>query len=537
MKKIFTFLFVFNFTLAAFAQSTVELVTDVNPGTGSSYASNFTELNGMLYFAADNGTLGNELFKTDGTLSSLVKDILAGSSSSNPNNFFAADSILFFSASDPATGNELYKTNGTSNGTILLKNINPSGHSYPRNFIKISNSVVFTADDGSGRELWVSDGTASGTIKLIDINPTGGNLFNEFRMYNNKLYFTADNGVAGKEIWVSDGTTSGTLMLKDINSGASDGSPNRYTVFNNKLYFLATTAAAGYELWVSDGTSVGTQMLIDIIPGAVGAMPLDLGVCNGKLFFSAETAAHGRELWLTDGTPSGTIMVKDIKTGTVGSYINQDGSIGQAMHCFDNKVYFSAIADTAIGNELFVSNGTTSGTGLFKEFSTGSDDSWPQVFNNFNNKMYLLGRVNSGWQLIESDGTSANTVIVAPPIATDPSPLSNGVGFIEYKGDLYFRAKFTTQGHEPWRIVGSHTAIYEHNITSSLKYFPNPASTQLFVESDNATQLYFIDILGRNAKQINISEGQQSIDISDLQEGVYFLNNEEGKCLGKIIKK
>ena len=47
----------------------------------SSDAYNLTNVNGTLFFAADDGTHGNELWKSDGTAAGtvLVKDINTGS--------------------------------------------------------------------------------------------------------------------------------------------------------------------------------------------------------------------------------------------------------------------------------------------------------------------------------------------------------------------------------------------------------------------------------------------------------------------------
>ena len=56
------------------------MVEDINPGSSDSDPSDLTNVNGELYFAADDGTHGEELWKSDGTPggTEMVKDIDLG---------------------------------------------------------------------------------------------------------------------------------------------------------------------------------------------------------------------------------------------------------------------------------------------------------------------------------------------------------------------------------------------------------------------------------------------------------------------------
>ena len=56
------------------------MVKDINPGPGSSYIYGITAVNGILYFRADDGVHGAELWRSDGTArgTRMVKDINPG---------------------------------------------------------------------------------------------------------------------------------------------------------------------------------------------------------------------------------------------------------------------------------------------------------------------------------------------------------------------------------------------------------------------------------------------------------------------------
>ena len=64
--------------------STPRLVKDIYPGGNSSYARYLTAVGNTLYFAADDGSSGYELWKSDGTTAGTVRvaDLYPGSSGS-----------------------------------------------------------------------------------------------------------------------------------------------------------------------------------------------------------------------------------------------------------------------------------------------------------------------------------------------------------------------------------------------------------------------------------------------------------------------
>src|SRR5262249_13146148 len=194
----------------------------------------FRSVNWTLFFSAWDDTHGTELWKSDGTATGtvLVKDISAGSLNgfpyiSSPCNLTNVNGTLFFSADDRTHWWELWKSDGTAAGTVLVKDIYPGGPSYPGSLTNVNGTRFFSAWGGThGVVLWESDATAAGTTLAKDIFPGGftgyfggyyinsshpGNLTN----VNGTLFFTA-LGADGNGLWKSDGTEAGTVLAKEI---------------------------------------------------------------------------------------------------------------------------------------------------------------------------------------------------------------------------------------------------------------------------------------------------------------------------------
>jgi ELWxxDGT repeat protein len=102
---------------------------------------------------------------------------------------------------------------------------------------------------------------------------------------------------------------------------------------DNILYFV-DDGVHGYELWSSDGCAEGTRLVADVWPGTVGSDPSWLTNCAGKVAIVANDGSHGshgQELWVSDGTESGTVLVADIAPGSGSSEPEQLVSSGERL--------------------------------------------------------------------------------------------------------------------------------------------------------------------------------------------------------------
>jgi ELWxxDGT repeat protein len=396
-----------------------QLVKDINPGSSSSYPQSLTNVGGTLFFSASDGAHGRELWRSDGTAAGtqIVKDIRPGSVGSYPYGFINVGGTLFFDANDGTNGHELWRSDGTAAGTQIVKDINPgSSSSYPSYLTNVGSTLFFEANDGThGQELWRSDGTAAGTQMVADINPGSigsypGNLTN----VGGTLFFQASDGTDGREPWRSDGTAAGTQIVKDINPGSADSFPKYLTNVGGTLFFSASDGAHGRELWRSDGTAAGTQIVQDIRPGSAGSYPYGFTNVGGTLFFSANDGTNGRELWRSDGTAAGTQIVKDINPGSSSSYPSYLTNVSSTL-------FFEA-NDGTHGQELWRSDGTAAGTQMVADINPGSSSSYPQSLTNARGTLFFSA--NDGF------GTEPWTLelTVRPSITTAASPTNVALG-------------------------------------------------------------------------------------------------------------
>lgn len=344
-------------------------------GPLQSFPRSFTEFNGELFFSAEDQTDGAELWKTNGTTSGTVQvvDIVPGSftdangtypNASSPQDLTAVGNTLFFSADDGVNGRELWKTDGTSSGTSLVRDIAPGTYTYynngynygqypnqsdPRQLAEFNGVLYFVAKDSADNtELWRSDGTNAGTAVVAEIGAgTIGALSvdDALATFDGRLYFAADDGISGKELFSTNGTASGTQQETNLNSGTLRSIDSfEFAVTGEAIYFVATNGSTGNELYRQTASGIAATLVSDINVGVASSNPTSLTTVGDRVFFSATTSTDGTELWESDGTFVGTLQVANLASGTASS------SPGNLFN-LNGQLLFSANAGS--GLELF----------------------------------------------------------------------------------------------------------------------------------------------------------------------------------------
>lgn len=380
-------------TVPADAQPAL-LVEDINPGAASSSPQDPEWLGGTLFFTADDGVLGAELWKSDGTAAgtSLVKDLCAGPCSANPREKAMAGGLLFFAADDGAGAVGVWKSDGTESGTVLLRGGFGSAAA-PREITPLADAVVFA----SGMSVFRADATGVVLVKDLGSTPLILSGPSQLTATGGAVFFTATYLTGGssvpsyQELYRTDGTTAGTV---DVGYAGEE-----LTLVGNALYFVRRVFSAylstetlekldpqtnqrtalretstrligelagsgstlfftsDSDLWKSDGTAAGTALVEAFVAASA------LTDVNHTLFFVADDGTHGPEPWRSDGTSSGTSLVRDIVPGG-------EGSSPDRLTAGGSEAFFTA-DDGVHGRQLWVSDGTWFGTHLLQEFQPG----------------------------------------------------------------------------------------------------------------------------------------------------------------------
>ncbi|MCB9786849.1 MAG: hypothetical protein H6744_09165 [Deltaproteobacteria bacterium] len=424
-------------------------------------------LGARLYFARDDGEVGTELWSTDGTLegTTRVTDISPGSASSWPSDFVVVGGTLYFLATDAAHGRELWRTDGTEAGTRLVAEAVAGPPSGARSPLAVLEGELLFGSNASGSVpsgLWRSDGTLEGTALVATFSTSTSTPLLALQTLGGRVYFRYAN-----RLWSSDGTSEGTRLVADT------------TYLSNPLGALGNRAllrlesSYGSVFWTTDGTVDGTSVFLDTWAAAAGTTPPPpdesgpewaLDSASGmRVFFEARTPWFGNELWQTDGTPEGTRFVRDLRRGNLGSIPDRAVALGSTalFRGTETTRLFERPEDGRLlpATPFVASHGCGEhGVELLSDHGFGSTALY---------KGRIYGQGPDG-ELWATDGTAAGTVFISAGCGGKCSgsegwgpswPCAGSFDFLKVAGDKLFMAGLhacpSAIGNE-WTLVSSY---------------------------------------------------------------------------------
>jgi ELWxxDGT repeat protein len=420
-----------------------------------------------LFFSGRDYDHRRELWISDGSESGthLLADLRPRESQfslgSWPLDLTPAGDRLFFTADDGPHGRELWITDGSKAGTRMVADVAP-GELPSAGFVSFTAALgnrifLFLSEHGFDPKPWISDGTQEGTLRLADVGPVSGSVqcAASTLAANGLVWFVAFEPTSGCEPWVSDGTPSGTRRLMDVVPGAAGSMPSGFLAADGRVFF-AVDNGSQRQIWVSDGTEDGTTVFATPDPSRQRPLLAPLGFLDGSLLFSSTADFNFPGFLLRSAGDE----IEDIHAIT---------SVGPST-TVGGELYFGGSAENPQFKTLWKSDGTADGTRPVVADDTRLNG--PGDLTPFGDGLLFDAFDSKGVELWYSDGTDEGTQQVEDIYV--PLGSSNPHGFV-VAGD---RVLFGTDGGEEqralWMTDGTAAGTRKLNSPATTPGYPTP---------------------------------------------------------------
>lgn len=390
----------------------------------------------------------------------------------NPELLGKLGNILFFTADDGINGRELWRTDGTEMGTYMVKDITPGPGSttfytngYKNNHPTLNNKLYFSIRNRSysaSSDIWITDGTELGTVEyIVNYHPS-----TTFYIFKDKLYYHRINANRDWDLYrysSESGEELVHLLAKDVK------------IANNYIYYFERSnySPNNTKLYRFDGA---TAELIQTYAGFVS--PIEATTRADDYYFSLRTSSVSMDLLkYNNATNSFEIIYQTyyntLKFKWVGLqlYITKPitYSLNELICCpagdCQNAVSLSAslinISGEVAGKILYetkenssikayASDGTVSGTTMVRSAGGWYDGSLNIELNGYT-FLTQLGKI------YKTNGTVIGTSEV---VSNDSTFKFTGSNVVEMGGNLYFVGFDGIALNELWKSNGLNNGFF-----------------------------------------------------------------------------
>lgn len=452
----------------------------------------------------------------------------------------------------------VYNNNGTYARSWCMEVVN-TGHCYLNDMCIASNGdVLVTAYfDGS------VDFDPSPIQNIVTAGPGFDSYIARYSKYGQLLWvrsFTPASGTSVSTFCITE--TSGKIAVGGMFSGPSstpiDLDPGTGVV----NYFTTNTCADGFVLYLNQSGNLIWS--IANIGGSIQEIDMN---ATGNI------AVAGQVVVQTDFDPgSGTVPYTAVCTGPcMGDfYVARYSSTGAYQWHYAVGDWFEgagfSVSITA-SNQVYV----TGYCGGLIDLDPGSGNTSINTSGYFCAKYSASGALSWAWDggaVLEVDGTG-NTYLLDHNGTHCISPNGTSlwdipVGMTSYGGSIALtqngKVLLTWPSNQSEDVdPGSGTTmvntpfVYQHSIDLSLivppvsveentalsifSIYPNPASNVLIISGTekNRGPVYILNSLGQEVMVINLSIGENYLDLHELSPGVYYLKPESGTSATRFI--
>jgi ELWxxDGT repeat protein len=549
-------------------------VADINKGLKGSYPMYLVNFRDTLFFVADNGVSGYELWKSDGTQigTKLIKDLTPAGSSFNPrlhintnypiiaNNKYLfiipdtlvnintlwvteGDSLTFTQISDKLIynkfilNNKLYAskdsesyliTDGTIGGTEI-KNYSINNQNLNFKHIVNEDSVIYlTSYKGEMTDLYKFNGENFTLISAIN-KPIYG-----LEKLNDRFYFYELNtsyNIVPKRLCSVNANGSDYQVIADFSNNLARTDEAFFFIkkVGNTIIFLGIDAINDRELWTTDGSIQNTHIIKDVNPsGSLNVNNMVLSD-NGILFFSADDG-HGNDIYQTNGTFEGTNRLRGL---------NPFGRVNyNSMAIVNDILYFGATNDDT-GSELWKYKFVTN-IGVEEGKRTYSPDS-----------LYFTCELNTTLVPVDATDTSLTfTVLDTSKYITSIDSIGNlnvklksnlKAALLKDTIRINIQANDGSKTSLEYKLVvmpDDNTSVTGASNNNIWSVWPNPTLNSINIksEADYTVSISITDILGRTLLNRSYSNVRLiELDLSTLPKGLLLLKIQS-KNNSKTIK-